>query len=296
MGQFSLAIHGLRPCSLQSRFRSLRGAQANSVIPRALWGNKKAGLVESKTSISNPISRSPRPLPQSSPAGPQLARGRARGPVPPPLLPWAGAGGGRAGNPPNRVSSLSTAPPGPHPAPAASWVASCCGLGVEGGRWRGTFGHLFSSERHPLAAGGTPTPSASSWGSRPQFWGPGKGPPRAGHSKTPESRGEADDSALAGLWAQYHHQPPGYPFPVSSCVSTFLPPPLCSLATRRSEFSHVLFLTAKESEAEEAQTPARGHTGRKQQRLASPAPSPVCTITRLSDLLPGVVHGAQTMG
>lgn len=150
----------------------------------------------------------------------------------------------------------------------------------------------------PLAAGRTPTPSASIWGSRPQFRGPGKGPPHAGHSKTPESPGEADNSALTGLWAQYHHQPPGYPCPVSSCASTFLTPLLCSLATRRSGFSHVLVLTGKGSgsEAEEAQTPARGHTGRKQQRLASPAPSPVFTVTRLPDLLSGVIHGAQTMG
>ena len=63
-----LVIHSLSLALSFSASCPFARAWTDAVISRALLGNKKACLVESKTSISNPISRSSCPLLQSSQA------------------------------------------------------------------------------------------------------------------------------------------------------------------------------------------------------------------------------------
>lgn len=137
MGQFSLAIHGLRPCSLRLASGPSPGLRPTlstlsfpghfGAIKRLVWLNLKLPSQIQFHARLVPSRRAAQPGPSLQEAGPGGQCHLLFFP-----LCWAG-GGGRAGNPPNRVSSFSTAHPRLPPAPAASWVASCCVAG--GGGW-----------------------------------------------------------------------------------------------------------------------------------------------------------------
>lgn len=201
MGQFSLAIHGLRPCSFQSHFRSLPRAQADSVISRALWGHKKPGLAESKTSLSNPISRSPCPLPQSSPALQEAGTGDQC------LLPffplcWAWGAGGRAGDPQTECLFILHHPPPPAPCPLCLLGGSCCAAGGGGGRWREPLASSSALRRHPFGCWRDPNPLCLQLGVQTTIRGPRKRPaPCKTQQDTPSLVGRPRAHSARGLWA-----------------------------------------------------------------------------------------------